>query len=62
MVEYNAIAARVMARHGIPVNDLHTLSASFPAEKFVGPGDVHFTGEGAELLATQVAEAIRTAL
>jgi lysophospholipase L1-like esterase len=60
--KYNAIAARVMARHQIPVNDLHALSASFPPEMFVGPGDVHFTGEGADRLAAQVAEAIRKQL
>jgi hypothetical protein len=60
--KYNAIAARVMARHQIPVNDLHALSASFPPEMFVGPGDVHFTGEGAGMLAAQVADAIRKQL
>lgn len=58
-VKYNAIAARVMGRHGIPINDLHALSATFAAEMFVGPGDVHFTGEGAARLAVQVAGEIR---
>lgn len=61
-VKYNAVAARVMQRHGIPINDLHTLSAAFPPEMFVGPGDVHFTGEGAAKLAEQVAEHITSRL
>lgn len=60
--KYNAIAARVMGRHGIPINDLHTLSATFPAEMFVGPGDVHFTAEGAARLADQVAAEIQKQL
>jgi hypothetical protein len=61
-IKYNAIAARVMARHGIVINDLHGLSAGFAAELFVGPGDVHFTGAGAEKLAAQVAKVVSEAL
>jgi len=60
--KYNEVAARVMKRHNIPVNDLHRLSASFPPEMFVGPGDVHFTSPGAAKLADQVAENIAAAL
>lgn len=61
-VKYNAIAAEIMERHGIVINDLHSLSASFPATYFTKPGDVHFTKAGSEKLAGQVAEAIRSAL
>jgi arylsulfatase len=61
-VKYNAIAARVMARHGIEVNDLHALTRTFEPELFVKPGDVHFTAEGSQRLATQVAEKIAAAL
>jgi hypothetical protein len=43
---------------GLGMNDLYALSAGFPAEMFVGPGDVHFTPEGAERLAKQVAEVV----
>ena len=57
-VKYNAIAARVMERNGIPVNDLHTLSKGFPADHFTGPGDVHFTNKASGLLAEQVAAEI----
>jgi len=61
-IKYNAIAARVMERHHIPVNDLHRTSKSFPPELFSGPGDVHFTAEGSAKLARQVAKCISNAL
>ena len=60
--KYNAIASEIMKRHGIPINDLHTLSAGFPPELFVKPGDVHFTKAGSEKLAEQVADSVRAAL
>jgi hypothetical protein len=56
--KYNAIALRVMERNKIPINDLHATSKAFPADHFVGPGDVHFTGEASAKLAEQVAAAI----
>jgi lysophospholipase L1-like esterase len=59
---YNEAAARVMRKHAIPVNDLHALSAAFPAKLFVRPGDVHFTEAGYGKLAAQVAAAIEAAL
>jgi len=55
---YNEIAKRVMDRHGIPINDLHAVSRTFPAGFFIKPGDVHFTGKGSEKLAAQTAEKI----
>jgi hypothetical protein len=57
-VKYNAIAARVMQRHGIPTDDLHALSQSFAGKFSTGPGDVHYTTAGSEKLARQVAEEI----
>lgn len=60
--KYNAIAARVMERHRIPINDLHATSKTFPPTLFTKPGDVHFTPEGSAKLATQVAEQISKAL
>jgi hypothetical protein len=57
-VKYNQAAARVMKKHGIPINDLHTLTAGFPTERFIKPGDVHYTKEGSQKLGAQVAEAI----
>jgi len=61
-VKYNAIAAEIMKRHGIEINDLHALSSDFPASLFDGPGDVHFTKAGSNKLAEQVTEALRSAL
>lgn len=61
-VKYNAIAARVMKRHGIPTDDLHALTKNFGGKFSVGPGDVHFTAEGSRKLAEQVAEQISASL
>ena len=59
---YNAAAARVMKKHGVPVNDLHTLTKGFGPELFSKPGDVHFNGEGYDKIAQQVASAIEAAI
>lgn len=59
---YNAAAARVMEKHGIPINDLHALTKEFGPELFSGPGNVHFTGEGYDKIARQVAAAIEEAI
>jgi len=61
-VRYNAVAAAIMNRHGVLINDLHALTASFAASLFVGPGDVHYNEEGYRRLGRQVAEHIRRAL
>ncbi len=59
--KYNEVAARIMHKHGVAINDLHALSASFGG-KYSPPGDVHFNQQGSARLAQQVAAAIRTAL
>lgn len=59
---YNAAAAGIMQRHGIPINDLHAITTTFDTSMFVGPGDVHFTEAGSQALAEQVARAIRERL
>lgn len=56
--KYNATAARVMEKHGISTNDLHTLTKGFAANLFTKPGDVHYTGEGYQKIAVQVAAEI----
>ena len=61
-VKYNHVAAAVMARHHVLVNDLHALSEAMPPENFRGPTDVHFTVNGSEKLARQVASQIDRAL
>ena len=60
--KYNAAAAEVMAKHGIPTDDLYAVSKEMPPELFVGPGNVHFTVEGYERLAESVARSVREAL
>ena len=59
---YNAAAAEIMKKHGVAINDLHALTASFNAALFREPGDVHFVEEGSHMLAEQVAQAIRKKL
>ena len=56
-VKYNAVAAKVMKKHGIVINDLHALSKSFDG-KYSRPGNVHFNKEGSKLLAEQVSRVI----
>jgi hypothetical protein len=59
---YNAVAARVMLRHGVRTNDLRSLTRSFDGKYSKADGDVHFTREGYVRLATQVAAAIEGAI
>lgn len=49
-VRRNDIALRVMSAEGIPVVDLHTVSAGLDAYRWA-PNDVHFHEEGSEILA-----------
>jgi arylsulfatase A len=58
---YNAIARRVVAEHGIAIDDLYGLAAPRLAE-LQKPVDVHFTKEGSAALAAEVARHIRGAL
>lgn len=60
--KYNAVAARVMNRHGIPIDDLFALSKAFAGKFSKAPGDVHFTPEGYERIAAQVSTSIETQL
>lgn len=61
IVEKNAIAARVMQKHGVPTDDLFTFVTPHLA-KVQNPKDVHFTAEGYDLLGGQVATSIGSAL
>ncbi|MDX1679086.1 MAG: SGNH/GDSL hydrolase family protein [Akkermansiaceae bacterium] len=56
--KYNEIAAEVMKKHGIGINDLHRHASKRLPEIAIQPGDVHFTDEGSAYLALQVAESI----
>jgi lysophospholipase L1-like esterase len=61
IVERNVIAARVMQKHGIAIDDLFTIVTPHLA-KVQNPKDVHFNAEGYELLGRQVATSIEAAL
>lgn len=61
-IRYNRTAARVMAAHGIPVNDLRSLTASFDSKLFRAPGDVHYIPEGSEAIGIQVVDNIEESL
>lgn len=60
--KYNTIAAQVMQRHAIPTDDLHATSKGFQPALFTKPGDVHFTPEGYNKLAAQIAAKVAEAL
>lgn len=57
-VKYNAVAARLMKKHGVLVNDLHATTKAFAPELFTGPGNVHFKPEGSARLADQVVASV----
>lgn len=59
--QYNAIASKVMAEEGVTTNDLYTFAK--PQMAKIGlPANVHYSPEGYQVLATQVAAAIENAL
>jgi len=61
IVEKNKIAAAVMKKHGVVIDDLYAWVLPDLA-KFQNPKDVHFTGPGYERLAERVARVLETAL
>ncbi len=60
-VKYNEAAARIMAERQVQVDDLCTFARERLAD-IQRPANVHFSPEGSEQLATQVAASIRAAL
>jgi acyl-CoA thioesterase-1 len=61
IAEYNAIAGRVMRQEHIPIDDLYAYAAPRLRE-WQRANDVHFTAEGSQALAREVAASIRRAL
>lgn len=59
--KYNAAALKIMKKHDIAVNDLYSFCEPQVA-KLQRPKNVHFTAEGSQTLAEQVAAAIEKAL
>ena len=56
---YNAAAARVMKKNGIPINDLHGVVSGWDGyAKWKQGNDVHFSGDVYAMLAEQIAEKI----
>ena len=60
-IKVNAIAAEIMRKHGIPVDDLHA-SVLPKLATLQLPRNVHFTRDGYDFLAGCVAESIAQAL
>jgi lysophospholipase L1-like esterase len=59
---YNRAATDIMKRYEITTNDLFTLTSKLDESFFKGPGDVHYTEDGYDLIATQVTEHVIRAL
>ncbi|OGV67884.1 MAG: hypothetical protein A2283_03145 [Lentisphaerae bacterium RIFOXYA12_FULL_48_11] len=57
IVEHNQIAAEIMKKQGVAVDDLFT-SITPHLARVQNPNDVHFNAEGYELLGKKVAESI----
>ncbi len=56
---YNAAAEKVMKKHNIPINDLHSVVTGWDGYTEWRKGDdVHFNGAVCKMLAEQVAEAV----
>jgi len=58
---YNAAALEIMQEHGVQVNDLYNFTLP-RLEELQRPQNVHFSDEGSEALAKEVARQIRKAL
>ena len=59
---YRKAALKLMRKHKIQVNDLYKSIKPKQKEYAIGGNDVHFTSEGSQFLAEQVAEEIRKKL
>jgi acyl-CoA thioesterase-1 len=60
-IKYNAAAARVMKKHGVPTHDLFTMSKKRMKELML-PANVHYTKDGSRVLGKDVARVIEAAL
>ncbi|MDD4872354.1 MAG: SGNH/GDSL hydrolase family protein [Kiritimatiellae bacterium] len=61
IIERNQVAAEIIKKHGVVIDDLFTFITPHLA-KVQNPNDVHFNGEGYDLLGKQVAESITAVL
>ena len=60
-LKYNQVAAQVMEKHGVIINDLHTHALEKLPETRVRKGDVHFTKKGYQHLSEKVVAEILAA-
>ena len=56
--EFNDAATAVMEKHGVLINDLYSVIGDQRAKYQLGENDVHYTDEGRDVLAAQVAKVI----
>ncbi len=61
VVKYNAVAKKIMDKHGVKINDLYAFALP-KLKKIQRPVNVHFTPEGSQVLAQQVKKAIESAI
>ena len=61
-LKYNKVAEKIMLRHGVPINDIRSLTTGFESKWFKALGDVHYTQEGYRAIATQVVDSIEAVL
>ena len=61
VIRYNEVAAAVMREHSVAIDDLYAFALP-QLSKIQLPENVHFSPQGSEVLARQVAESIRQAL
>ncbi|MBN2090045.1 alkaline phosphatase D family protein, partial [candidate division KSB1 bacterium] len=60
-IKYNQVAEKIMRRHNILINDLHTCILPYLKE-YQKPQNVHFTETGSRFLGQKVAETIQQVL
>lgn len=60
--KYNDVATKIMKKHGVIINDLHSLTKDFSSDLFTGVGDVHYKKDGYEKIGKQVAGTIQNAI
>ncbi|MDR2755884.1 MAG: SGNH/GDSL hydrolase family protein [Planctomycetaceae bacterium] len=57
-VVFNNVAAKIIEKHNIPTDDIYGLTKNFKPEQFKAPGNIHFSKEGFDIIAQQVADII----
>jgi lysophospholipase L1-like esterase len=61
-VTFNKAAIEVMKKHKVAINDLHAFASTKAVASKQNKANVHYSKAGSQLLGTQVANTVRTAL